>query len=595
MMTKGEVMQENTRNRKKADQIAGLLIAPFIIAGLLLYLPSLPEPTKIFLLGIALTAAGFLGRRWINRRGNPQTSSIPQKSTTEENYVVPRRPVKDRVVIIGGGPAGLTAAYKLTGYSVPTVVLEKSHIVGGLSRTENYKGYRFDMGGHRFFTKSKSVQEMWEEVLGSDFMRRPRLSRIYYRRQFFAYPLKPIGTLRRLGLVNGLQIILSYLRSQLFPYRNEQTFEHWVSNRFGKRLFEIFFKSYTEKVWGISCSELRAEWAAQRIKSLTLWSAVWSMFWKPRTTITTLIDQFHYPRLGPGMMWNAVKKRIDNAGGQVLTQCEVVRIKRTNFHVDSVVIRRGDQTEILEGSDFISSMPLTELIARLEPPPPADVLRAASILKYRDFITVCLIVNKRHLFSDNWIYVHDPEVKVGRIQNFKSWSPAMVPDPSTSSLGLEYFCTEGDDLWNTPDAELIALGKREAEQMGLMRSEDVLDGCVFRIPKAYPIYDSSFRGHVATVREFMDRLENIQTIGRNGLHRYDNQDHAMLTGMWAVRNILFGERHDLWQVNTEQEYHEEIRGDGYEDEIGLDDLIPPFAVEPLNVENAAASASMPSA
>ncbi len=455
-------MEDERKDGQSSGSVVVLAIVPFIVAGLLWLIPSLPEPTKILYLGVVLLAVGFLGRQRSTRQGKPQSVNVETKYNTSTGLNGHRH-----VVIIGGGPAGLTAGYKLTEHRVPVTVLEKATLVGGLARTETYKGYRFDVGGHRFFTKSRLVQKMWVEVLGSDFLKRPRLSRIYYRRKFFDYPLKPIGALRGLGLFNGLHIVLSYLRAQLFPHRHEETFEHWVTNRFGKRLFEIFFKSYTEKVWGISCSELRAEWAAQRIKTLTLWSTLKSMVWKSSTQITTLIEQFHYPRLGPGMMWDAVKERVVEAGGEVWIQSEVVQINRTELRIDSVVVRQGGETKVLGGSDFISTMPLTELIARLDPPPPAEVLSAAATLRYRDFLTVCLIVNKKELFSDNWIYVHDPEIKVSRIQNFKNWSPDMVPGPSTSSLGLEYFCTEGDELWSTSDAELIELGKREAEQMGL--------------------------------------------------------------------------------------------------------------------------------
>ena len=487
--------------------------------------------------------------------------------TAGRSYTPARSPDERRqVVVVGGGPAGLTAGYELTRYGVPVTVLEKAGVVGGLARTEIYKGYRFDTGGHRFFTKSRLVQKMWEEVLGSEFLRRPRLSRIYFRRKFFDYPLKPLGALQGLGVLDSARVVLSYLGARLLPHPHEETFEQWVSNRFGKRLFEMFFKSYTEKVWGISCAELRAEWAAQRIKTLTLWSTIHSMFWQPRTQITSLIEQFHYPRLGPGMMWSAVKERIVAAGGKVRTETEVLRIKRTDLQVNSVVVRQAGKLREIAGSDFISSMPITELIARLDPPPPADVLHAAASLRYRDFITVCLIVKQRDLFADNWIYVHDPEIKVSRIQNFKNWSAEMVPDPSTSSLGLEYFCTEGDDLWRSADAELIELAKREAERIGLLRREDVADGCVYRVAKSYPIYDSSFRSQLDTVRNFVDQLQNLQTIGRNGLHRYDNQDHAMLTGMWAVRNLLFDEGRDVWQVNTEQEYLEQYHPDVYQEE-----------------------------
>ncbi len=463
-----------------------------------------------------------------------------------------------QVVVIGGGPAGLTAAYELTKHGRNPVVLEKAHIVGGLSRTEGYKGFHFDMGGHRFFTKSEEVNEMWREVLHNEFLRRPRLSRIYYKKKFFYYPLKPFNALLGLGFVESVLITLSYIRWQLFPYRQEETFEQWVTNRFGKRLFETFFKTYTEKVWGIPCSELKAEWAAQRIKDLSLRTALVSMFLKPKKTIKTLIEEFDYPRLGPGMMWNMVKNQVEQRGGEVRMESDVVQINREGSRIDSVVIANNGHKEIIRGTDFISSMPVTEFIKKLDPPPSPAVLKAAHKLNYRDFLTVCLIVNKPDLFPDNWIYVHDSEVKVGRIQNFKNWSPHMVPDATKTSLGLEYFCTEGDELWTMPDAELVELGKREVDRMGLAKYDDIEDGCVFRVEKSYPIYDSDYRDHLSLVREFVDDLENFQTIGRNGLHRYNNQDHAMLTGMLAVRNVVLGERNDLWSVNTDQEYHEEI-------------------------------------
>jgi protoporphyrinogen oxidase len=463
-----------------------------------------------------------------------------------------------RVVVIGGGPAGLTAAYELAKMQIPAVVLEKSHLVGGLSRTEYYKGYRFDMGGHRFYTKSRDVKKLWDEVLAKEFLVRPRLSRIYYNNRFFYYPLKPFNVLGNLGLLESLRIMLSYLRWQLFPHRREETFEQWVTNRFGRRLFEVFFKTYTEKVWGIPCSELKAEWAAQRIKDLSLKTALLHMLVKPQTTIKTLIEEFHYPRLGPGMMWTAFKEEIERRGGVVQLNADVVRINRDGDSISSVLYSHNGVTEEIRGDHFISSMPVTEFIKKLEPPAPI-ALQAAHQLHYRDFLTVCLIVNQADLFPDNWIYIHDSSVKVGRIQNFKNWSPDMVPDPSKTSLGLEYFCTEGDDLWNTPDAELIELGKREAVRVGLARFDDIEDGCVFRVPKAYPIYDADYRDHLTCVRSFVDSLTNFASIGRNGLHRYNNQDHAMLTGLLAVDNFIKGQNHDLWAVNTDQEYHEEIR------------------------------------
>ena len=463
------------------------------------------------------------------------------------------------IIVIGGGPTGLTAAYELTRCGIKTVVLEKHHAVGGLARTERFRDNYFDLGGHRFFTKMPEIERLWREILGDDLLRRPRLSRIYYRKRFFYYPLKPLNALRGLGLIESVQIVLSYLRWQIFPYRVEDSFEQWVTNRFGRRLFDTFFKSYTEKVWGIPCHRLKAEWAAQRIKDLSLKSALYHMFLGSTKKIRTLIDEFHYPRLGPGMMWQAVHAAIERQGGEVRLEADVVGIRRHANRTWSVLVSCGGRIEQFEGDAIISSMPITEFVKKLEPPPPDEVLDAAGKLTYRDFLTVCLIVNKPNLFPDNWIYVHDPTVAVARIQNFKNWSPDMVADPSKSTLGLEYFCTEGDALWNLADKELINLGRQELEQMGLARGADVEDGCVFRVPKAYPIYDSDYRDHLDVVRQFVEELENVQTAGRNGLHRYNNQDHAMMTGMLAVRNLVSGENHNLWEINEEQEYQEHVR------------------------------------
>jgi protoporphyrinogen oxidase len=489
-----------------------------------------------------------------------------------------QRIAENQVVIIGAGPAGLTAAYELAKLNRRPVLLEKDNQVGGLARTESYRGFYFDMGGHRFFTKVEEVKRMWHEILGQDFVRRPRLSRIYYNGKFFDYPLKPINALFGLGFWESIRIALSYLRWQIAPYRYEESFEQWVTNRFGKRLFEIFFKSYTEKVWGISCAELKAEWAAQRIKDLSLKTVLLSMFLKPKNTIRTLIDQFDYPRRGPGMMWNGVKDTIEKRGGEVRVNTGVIGIHRNGKGIESVVVGSNGHRETIHGTHFISSMPVTEFINKLDPPAPPAVLKAAEKLKYRDFLTVCLIVNKPDLFPDNWIYIHDPEVKVGRIQNFKNWSLDMVPDPMKTSLGLEYFCTEGDELRNMPDADLVELGRRELDCIGLASPADIEDGCVFRVPKAYPIYDSDYRDYLAIVRDFVGSLENYQTIGRNGLHRYNNQDHAMVTGMMAVRNVIFGEKNDLWNVNTDQEYHEEIREKlEFESQIALKPFREAFA------------------
>ncbi len=475
------------------------------------------------------------------------------------------------VIVIGGGPAGLTAAYQLKhDNGIDVVVLEKLDKVGGIARTENYKGYYFDMGGHRFFTKSVEVNAFWDEVLKDDFLNRPRLSRIYYNNKFFNYPLKPLNTLLGLGPIEAVRIILSYIRWQLFPYREEESFEQWVTNRFGRRLFQTFFKSYTEKVWGIPCSELKAEWAAQRIKDLSLRSAITSMFIKPGKSIKTLIDEFQYPRRGPGMLWTMVKEQIEEQGGDVRLNSDVQAIYREGKRITGVEIQNGSQRYCLEGSAFISSMPVTQFLQWLNPPPPNEVLAAADQLKYRDFLTVCLIINQKESFPDNWVYIHEPDVHVGRIQNFKNWSPEMVPDPNKTSLGLEYFCNEGDDLWSMADEDLIELGKREIDRIGLARYEDIEDGVVFRVEKTYPVYDSDYKQALEVIKNYTAGLENFQTIGRNGLHRYNNQDHAMLTGMYAVRNLLEGESFDLWQINAEEEYHEII----YEDErVQIDDVV----------------------
>lgn len=466
-----------------------------------------------------------------------------------------------RFIIIGGGPAGLTAAYELTCHNRQPVVFEKYNKVGGIARTEEYKGYYFDMGGHRFFTKSGEVDKMWREVMGKDFLRRPRLSRIFYKSKFFNYPLKPMNALQGLGIWEGMLILTSYLRWQLFPHKQEINFEEWVTNRFGKRLFQIFFKSYTEKVWGISTSELSAEWAAQRIKDLDLKAAILNMFVKPKHAIKTLIEEFDYPRRGPGLLWNNVKERIEERGGLVYLNSDIVSVLHQNRRITGVIVKRGDKVEVVEGSDFISSMAITDFIRALDPPAPQVVLEASDRLSYRDFLTVCLIVNQPKLFDDNWIYIHEPDVKVGRIQNFKNWSPEMVPDANMSSLGLEYFCNQGDELWCMTDSELVELGKRELEKIGLAQSVDVVDGCVFRVEKSYPVYDSTYQQHLNVIKSYLNSFDNFQTIGRNGLHRYNNQDHAMLTGMYAVRNILNGEGYNLWDINAEQDYHEEIRRD----------------------------------
>ncbi len=461
------------------------------------------------------------------------------------------------IVIIGAGPAGLTAAYELSKAGVTSTVLEKDDTVGGLARTVNYRGYHFDIGGHRFFTKVTLVEQMWREVLGSNLIRRSRLSRIYYRGKFFYYPLRAINALLNLGLWETLRCVASYGRARLFPRKPEDDFATWVINRFGRRLFEIFFKTYTEKVWGIPCAKIQAEWAAQRIKGLSLSSAIKNALFgelgkSKQEVIKTLIDEFDYPRHGPGMMWTHTKALVEERGSRVVFNAPVERIYWREGAVEAV--EAGGSIYPL--GHLISSMPVRELIEKLTPTPPEELLQAAGNLHYRDFLTVALVVNKKDLFPDNWIYVHDKNVKLGRIQNFNNWSPEMVPDPSTTCLGLEYFCFEGDGLWTSSDKELIELGKRELGLLGLVDPADVIDGAVVRMTKAYPVYDGGYEAAIDEMRRFLRRVPNLQLVGRNGMHRYNNQDHSMLTAILAARNILGG-HYDLWKVNVEQEYHEE--------------------------------------
>ncbi len=469
------------------------------------------------------------------------------------------------VLIIGAGPAGLTAAYELSRADVPCIVLEKDDTVGGISKTVSYKSYLFDIGGHRFFTKIDKIDDLWRGLLGDDFLRRKRLSRIYYEGKFFFYPLKPFNTLQRLGLWNSFFILLSYLYAHLLPSKSEETFEQWVCNRFGRRLYRTFFKTYTEKVWGIPCSEIRAEWAAQRIKGLSFLSVLRNAILisrnsngNKRCTIKTLIDEFDYPRLGPGMMWQTMADAAKQNQTQLWLESVVEGILWSGSRVYALEVKREGQIETVGATDFISSMPLREAILKLKPNAPEEVREAAGALKYRDFLIVVLIVNRQEVFPDNWIYVHDPAVKMGRIQNFKNWSPDMVPDPGKTCLGLEYFCFEGDSLWTAQDNDLIELGTGELQSLGLVNANEVEEGCVVRMPKAYPIYDSTYEHSLEVIRKFLAGLENFQVMGRNGMHRYNNQDHSMLTAMLAVEN-LSGAGHDLWTATDEQEYCEEVK------------------------------------
>jgi protoporphyrinogen oxidase len=467
-------------------------------------------------------------------------------------------------VIAGGGPAGLTAAYELTKHGHSCVVLESDPtMVGGISRTDQYKGYRFDIGGHRFFSKSDEVNKIWQEILGDEFITRARMSRIYYNRKFFHYPLKPANALLNLGVWSSSLVLASYLKARLRPIKPEKSFEDWVTNRFGRVLFDIFFKTYTEKVWGLPTSEISADWAAQRIKGLNLTKAIWSALFGKRErkkgeVIKTLIDRFQYPRLGPGQMWEAARDLVRQRGGAVHNDRRVVRIEHDGAAVSTFVARDSDgRLTRYHGDHFLSTLPIRELIRCLSPQPPRSVVEAAESLKYRDFLTVVLIVDRAETFPDTWIYIHEPNVRLGRVQNFKNWSPDLLPDPSKSSLGLEYFCFEGDDLWSKSDAELIELGRREIDAIGLVRVSEVIDGCVVRMPKAYPVYDDVYQNHLAEIRNWLNNLTNLHLAGRNGMHKYNNQDHSMMTAVLSARNILGLGKYDPWKVNTDAEYLEE--------------------------------------
>ena len=467
----------------------------------------------------------------------------------------------DVVAIIGAGPAGLTAAYELGKLSAAhqIIVLEGSDSVGGIARTETYKGYRFDIGGHRFFTKVQEIDALWHEICQDDFFLRPRLSRIFYRGKFYAYPLQPFNALRNIGVYETVRIVLSYLKWQVRPHRLEENLEQWVMNRFGGRLFQHFFRTYTEKVWGIPCSEIRADWAEQRIKNLSLRGAVLDRFRKSDNT--SLIEEFHYPRLGPGMMWEKFRDRVVAHGDEVRMKSEVVRIINSGDKVEGIEVRNGTSTYLLAAQHIISSMPLKNLVHAMDPPAPESVRKAADHLKYRDFLIVVLILDHPEPFADNWIYVHSPEQRVGRIQNFRAWSPELVPDESKSSIGMEYFCDVGSALWDTADADLIEIAKAELAQLGLAPADSVVDGTVIRQEKAYPVYDRDYRAALEEIRDWVDGISNLQVVGRNGMHRYNNQDHSMLTAMLAARNIL-GDHHDLWDVNVERSYHEEFQTGG---------------------------------
>jgi protoporphyrinogen oxidase len=477
------------------------------------------------------------------------------------------------IVIIGAGPAGLTAAYMLHKRGVSSTILEADDVVGGISRTAMRDGWRFDIGGHRFFTKVKPVNDLWFEILGpDDFLRRPRMSHIHYRGKLYDYPIKPLNALKNLGPVEAVLCGFSYLWAKVRPPKNQDTLEGYVVANYGWRLYNHFFKTYNEKVWGVSASEIAADWGAQRIKGMSLFAAVWepirAKLFGGRDKdkqVTSLIEEFNYPKYGPGQMWERCTELVTEQGSTVEFDARVTKIEHRDGRALAVTSTRDGVETRHECTDVISSMPISQLLEAMDPPVPDDVMKAAQSLRYRDFMTVALVVPENYGFPDTWIYIHDPDVEVGRIQNFSSWSPYLVKDGRTC-LGLEFFVQEGDEMWTKSDEDLVEQGKRELAHLKLVDPTKVEAGYVVRMPKAYPFYDWVYKQNVQVLRDWIEaHAANVHPVGRNGMHRYNNQDHSMYTAMLTVEN-LFGANHDVWSVNVEEEYHEEA----YDDEGAAD-------------------------
>lgn len=437
-------------------------------------------------------------------------------------------------------------------------MFEAGATVGGLSRTVTRNGFRFDIGGHRFFTKNAEVQALWHDALGQELLQRPRLSRIYYRNNFFSYPLRPMNALVGLGPFTSLHVLSSFAWRQLFPKRPEKSFEDWVSNRFGHKLYSIFFRTYTEKVWGVPCSELSADWAAQRIRNLNMGRAVLDALGLRRgAKVASLIETFEYPRLGPGQMYEAFAAQAQKSGAHVLTQTRVVALRHDGTRITALELQRDSGArETCEVEGVVSTMPLSELVLALQPVAPQAVVEAARGLRYRSMLTVNMILKTDRLPPDCWIYVHAPEVCACRVQFFRNWSPAMAPDPSLNSISLEYFLFEDEPLWKAPDSEWIETGKADAGRLKFLSPETIRDAFVVRSPKAYPLYDESYLARVATIRQYLARFGNLACAGRYGQFRYNNMDHSVLTGLLAARRLC-GQAVDPWAVNEDAQYLEE--------------------------------------
>lgn len=474
-----------------------------------------------------------------------------------------------RVGVIGAGPAGLTAAYLLSKAGIDVSVWEADPAnVGGISRTVVYKGYRFDIGGHRFYSKSREVEDLWTELLPHDLVTCSRLSRIYYQGKFYSYPLDPGEVIENIGKRQTALTLASYLKAKLFTRSEASNLEDWVTYKFGGRLYRMFFKSYTEKVWGMPCKDISADWAAQRIKGFSLGKAARHALLPKAVTrtpdggraaeIKTLISSFRYPRLGPGMLWEAAATRVQDNGGRVHMGTRVTSVERTSTGRWQVECLQQGQALREDVDHLISSAPLGWLIRTIQPPLPADVVEAAAGLRYRDFLTVALILRPRVSFEDNWLYIHDPDLQVGRIQNFGNWSAAMVPEAGMACYGMEYFTNTDELLWQMQDAQLIELATRELEALQLALPGDVVDAAVVRQPKAYPVYDDDYNRRRQLIRQALEQhCPNLHVVGRNGMHQYNNQDHSMMTAMLTARNIQEGGKpYDVWRVNQDAEYLE---------------------------------------